>query len=219
VATETRSLKDLSEVALRGYGELVVEQISEGPDEVLIDADESLLPRIGTEVIGRRLVLGLSMPWYEWFTWWFTWIFLPNKHIRYVLKVRTMEEMALLGSGSISCDALRGSQCRMRISGSGRIIVGGIEAETVETRISGSGSITCSGKAPAFEARISGSGRVHADGLECRRAAVRISGSGDISVNASENLDVRISGSGRVSYSGDPRLDTSISGSGRVRRK
>jgi hypothetical protein len=218
MATETRSVQGFSEVALRGYGELLIEQVNT-PEEVVIEADSSLMTRIGTDVIGRRLVLGLSMPWYEWFTWWTTWIFLPDKRIRYVLRVRSLEELALQGSGRITCDALRGNQCRMRISGSGRIIVGGIEAETVEARISGSGSITCSGKARAFEARISGSGRVHADGLECTRAAARITGSGDISLSATEHLDVRITGSGRVSYSGDPRVDTNISGSGRVRRK
>jgi hypothetical protein len=219
VAAETRSLRAFSEVVLRGYGELVIEQVKEGPEEVLIEADETLMTRIGSEVIGSRLVLGLNLPWYEWLTWWMTWLFLPNKHIRCVLKIRSLEEMALQGSGSISCNALRGSRCRMRISGSGAIVVGGIDVESVETRISGSGSITCSGTARGFEARISGSGRVRADGLQCARAEARISGSGDISLFATERLDVRISGSGKVSYSGDPRIDTSISGSGRVRRK
>ena len=219
MAKETRNLQSFSEVALRGHGELVIEQMAEGAEEVHIEADASLMTRIGTEVIGRRLVLGIRLSWYEWFTWWITWIFLADKNIRYVLKVRDLEEMALQGSGRISCAALRGRQCRMRISGSGMIKVSGMAGEIVETHISGSGSITCSGTSETFEARISGSGKVDADGLECRRATVRINGSGEISLKATESLDVRISGSGRVSYSGDPRVDTKISGSGRVRRK
>lgn len=218
MATETRSLGAFSEVALRGYGELVIEQAPDGKEEVTIEADASLMTRIAADVTGRRLVLGLGMPWYEWITWWFTWMFLADRHIRYHLKVRTLEEMVLQGSGTISCNGLRGGACRVRISGSGRIVVGGLAEGTVETRISGSGNITCSGVAQAFEARISGSGRIHADGLECKRAVTRISGSGDISVHATETLDVGISGSGRVSYAGEPRVDTHISGSGRVRR-
>lgn len=217
MTTETRRLGTFSEVALRGHGELIIEQAPEATEEVTIEADESLMPRISSEVIGRRLVLGLGMPWYEWITWWFSWIFLADHRVRYHLKVRNLEEMALQGSGAISCNGLRGSACRMRISGSGRIVVGGLDEGTVETRISGSGNITCSGAAQAFEARISGSGD-RAEGLECRRAATRISGSGDISVHATESLNVGISGSGRVSYAGEPRVDTHISGSGRVRR-
>jgi hypothetical protein len=219
MAKETRSLQGFSEVALRGYGELVIEQVTEGTEEVLIEADAGIMTRIGTDVIGRRLVLGISLPWYEWFTWGITWIFLADKRVCYALKVRSLEEVVLQGSGRISCSALRGRQLRVRISGSGSIVMGGMEADAVETHISGSGSITCSGAARAFEARISGSGKVDADSLQCGRATARISGSGNISLKASESLDVRISGSGRVSYSGDPRVDTKISGSGSVRHK
>jgi hypothetical protein len=217
MAKETRNLQSFSEVALRGYGELVIEQVTGGTEEVLIEANAGIITRIGTEVIGRRLVLGIRMPWYEWFTWGITWIFLADKHIRYVLKVRSLEEVVLQGSGRISCGALRGKRLRVRISGSGGIVMGGMETEAIETHISGSGSITCAGAAQVFEARISGSGNVDADNLQCGRATARISGSGHISLKASESLDVRISGSGRVTYSGDPRVDTKISGSGSVR--
>jgi len=219
IISETRSVQGFTEVTLHGYGELVVE--TGGPElseSLVIEADETLLLRIASEVRGNRLSLGFRMPWYEWVTWWMLWLFLPDKRIRYRLRARAIQGLSLSGSGSVTCASLRGDQCRMRISGSGKIAVDGLAVGLVETAISGSGDISCSGAAERFEARISGSGSVRAERLAARQSAVRISGSGDVSVLAVDSLDVRISGSGRVWYAGEPRVQTSISGSGRVRR-
>jgi len=215
--SETRSVQGFTEVALHGYGQLVVEQGS--PERVVIEADETLLARIASEVRGRRLVLGFRMPWYEWMTWWFSWLFLLDKTVRYTVTTPKVEGLFLMGSGAVRGTGLRGDACRLSISGSGRVRVEGVDLGAIEAKISGSGRIECEGKAQRLEARITGSGSIEARKLDAAAASVHISGSGDTAVRASDSLDVRITGSGGVRYAGSPRVTTRISGSGRVRQE
>ncbi len=216
--TETRDVKGFSEVAIRGYGDLSLEQNEGGggPETLVIEADERLLPRIRGEVRGNRLVLGFTMPWYEWLGWWFTWIFLPDKAVRYHLRVNRLNGLFISGAGSVTAGRLRTERCTLAISGAGKIRLAGLEAGDLTTTISGSGDLELAGTARRLELRISGSGSVKAAGLATRETVVRISGSGGVTVNAQESLDVHISGSGSVRYSGQPRLSQRISGSGRI---
>jgi hypothetical protein len=216
---ETRRVSGFTEVALRGYGKLVVEQTTDAQAEgITIEAEPELLSRITTEVRGRRLLLGFGMPWFEWIGFWFTWLLTPDKSIRYRLVVRTVEELLISGAGSVECASLRSDSLRLRISGSGRVRVNDLHAGSLEANISGSGRVECAGSAESVEARISGAGRIDAEMLGARNARARISGSGRIDVNATETLDAWISGAGSVRYKGDPRISTHISGAGRISR-
>ena len=217
--TETREVKGCDEVALCGHGELVVEQ-TEGSGSngiLIIEADESLMPRISTDVRGRRLLLGLHMPWYEWIGAIFSLAFLPNRALRYRLKIGTIHELAITGSGRVLCAALRTDSCRLRITGSGTIMAEALRTGLLEAHISGSGDIRCAGEADTVSAEITGSGNVQADRLEGQSVRVGISGSGSASVHAVQSLDLRITGSGSVSYRGSPTVSSRITGSGRVR--
>jgi len=217
--TETRTIQGIDEVSLLGRGDLVVEQAGGAGDvgSLVIEADESLMPKISSEVRGRRLLLGLRMPWYDWITWVFSWAFIPDKTIRYRLKVSTIQDLTITGSGRIHCAALHVDSCRLRITGSGRIDMEGLGAGLVEMHISGSGDVRCAGEADRVRAQITGSGNVQAQRLAGRSVEVRISGSGGAAVSAAEALDVRITGSGSVRYTGSPKVSSRITGSGRVR--
>jgi hypothetical protein len=194
--SESRSVEGFSEVALLGHGDLVVRQGS--PDALVIEADETLLQRIESDVRGRRLYLGFRMPWYEWMTWWIWWLFLAHKGLRYKLTATTVEGLFLTGSGSIEAADL--------------------DSASLEAAVTGSGTIRCAGKAGHLEARVTGSGGIDARGLDAAAASVRISGSGEVMVKARDTLEVRIAGSGGVRYGGAPRVSTHISGSGRVQQ-
>jgi hypothetical protein len=219
VITETREIRGCDEVVLCGHGELVVEQTEgSGSDGTLvIEADESLMPKITSEVRGRRLLLGIRMPWYEWISAIFSLAFLSGTAIRYRLKIGTIHELAIAGSGRIICAALRTDSCRLRISGSGTIMAEAMRAGLLEAHIAGSGDIRCAGEAEKVSAEITGSGSVQAERLEGQSVRVGISGSGSAAVHAVQSLDVRITGSGAVSYRGSPTVSSRITGSGRVR--
>lgn len=214
VMTETRAVSGFSEVALQGLGDAILIQGNE--EGVVIEADESIISRIGSEVRGNRLVLRIDLAWWEWLTWWFTWIFIANKQVRYTVKLRDFSGASISGSGKVRAATLCGTTCRFGISGSGKVIVDRLEADAVETRISGSGDISMAGRAEKQALHISGSGSVQNSDLETADTEVHISGSGKASVNATRRLDVSISGSGSVFYRGQPQVSQHISGSGRV---
>jgi len=217
--SETRPVHGFSEVVLRAYGKLIIEQTTDPQAEgISVEADEELLPRISTEVRGRRLLLGFAMPWYEWIGYWFTWLLLADKHITYRLVALRVEDVAISGSGTVQCTGLNGDNLRLRISGSGRVSVGGLTIGALEAVISGSGRVDCEGSAQSIEARISGSGRVEAEALAANRARAHISGSGRIGVDSRESLEVWISGAGKVRYRGNPRVSSHVSGAGRIVR-
>jgi hypothetical protein len=218
IVTETRSVTGFDEVILRGYGEVVIEQNDgqTGPESVTIEADQSIMDRLGAEVRGGRLVLGFSMPWYEWLGWGVAWLFLPHKGIRYTVRANQVRGVTLTGSGSLRSQRLVTDRCGLRITGSGRIAVDSLKAGALQAAISGSGSISCAGEAEDARVDITGSGSVEGDRMAARSARISISGSGGVSISASGTLDARITGSGSVRYHGSPRVSSSVTGSGRV---
>ncbi len=219
--SETRNVQGFTEVALRGYGTLVVEQDQgfAGRETLLIEADDILMPRIEAEVQGRRLVLGIRMPWYEWMSFGINWLFLPHKGIRYHLRAASIDGLSIGGAGRVTCAILRTDACRLSIGGSGTVIIDQVQARDIEVEISGSGRIQCAGSAGSLRARVTGSGRVKAEELAVRGASVSISGSGHVSLHAEETLDVRVNGWGLVEYRGSPAVSSHVSGSGRIRHR
>jgi hypothetical protein len=233
---ENRSVQDFSEVELSGYGEILLEQ-TDGPESLVIEADEAILRRIKSEVRGRRLILSYDVPWWDWL-YWINWTFFPNKSVRFHLAMREINEISTSGAASVSCQRLQSERLRIRtsgtgkirldaidcntletsVSGSGNLQIDDIQAATVETGFSGSGDAVLSGTAQRHTVHIGGAGRLRAAGLETQETRVTISGSGNVLVNAGQSLEVNISGSGTVRYLGDPEISQRITGAGLVAR-
>jgi hypothetical protein len=214
VTTEKRDVSGFSEIALQGFGDATIIQGDE--EGLLVEADETIISRFGSEVRDGRLVLKLDLAWWEWFTWWFTWIFMENRRVCYTIYLRDFSGASISGSGKVLAGELHGRACRFSISGSGKIAIDRLTAESLDTRISGAGDVTIAGVAQKQGVHISGSGSVKNSDLETAETDIHISGSGKASVNATEKLGVSISGSGSVFYRGQPRVSQNISGSGRV---
>jgi hypothetical protein len=214
VKTETRDVSGFNEVVLRGFGDATL--IQGDKEGLTIEADEEILSRIGSEVRGSKLVLGLNLEWWEWLTWWFSWLFMANKDVRYTIRLRDFSGASISGSGKILAGDLCATTCQFGISGSGNVLIERLTAEAVDAHISGSGNIKIGGQATKQQLHISGSGSVQNSELETLDTDINISGSGKASVNATRNLGVNISGSGSVFYRGQPKVRQNISGSGRV---
>ncbi|MBM4457334.1 MAG: DUF2807 domain-containing protein [Chloroflexi bacterium] len=207
IVSESRDVRDFDEVLMEGHGEIFLEQ---GDREALtVEADEGLLPKIRSEVRGRRLTLGL-MHWWDH-------LLPPWGPIRYRLTMKQVKGVSLSGAGALTATQIRTDTCQLKMSGSGRMAFGGLEATAAEVGISGSGKVEASGEVQRLGISISGSGNIDALDLASQVAEIRISGSGSIRVNVQQNLDVRISGSGSVKYRGQPQISQSISGSGSVK--
>ncbi len=217
--TEKRDVRDFNEVALQGYGDLVIEQNPDAPESLEIEADQDILSRLTSEVRNGRLILGFDMPWYDWLGWGLEWLFTSNKSIHYRISLKQVNVVALSGSASLTASRLQSEGLKLVVSGSGKVRLGEVQAGSLGMTISGSGDIEVSGgTAPKLDLMISGSGRVRTADVESQDTHVTISGSGNAQVAAGQALTVHISGSGDVKYRGSPKINQSISGAGSVKQ-
>lgn len=203
--TERRDVANFDEVTLSGSGSLNIEQI--GSESLTITAAENILPLLTSEVVGRRLVIGVK----------------PGAHLRrpgpitYALTVKDLHALTLSGSGDAWMVQLTTDRLALTLSGSGFIDLAGLAVPSLRVTLSGSGDATVAGEARDQQIILSGSGSYRAADLTSANASIGISGSGSATLYAGEALDARISGSGNVTYRGTPsNVSTRVSGSGRV---
>ena len=184
VTEESRNVSGFEEVELRGVGNVSVEQT--GSESLSVEAEEDVLPKLRTEVVNNRLILGPK----------------PNttihttEPINYKLTVKDLNALAVSGSGNVEGE--------------------GISTDRLAVTISGAGHVKTGGEAGKQEINISGSGDYRAEDLESKEVKIDVAGSGSALVNVSEELDAKISGVGSVEYIGDPTVSQDVSGVGRV---
>ena len=184
VVEESRDVSGFDEVELRGAGNLTIEQT--GSESLTVEAEEGVLPKLRTEVVNDRLVIGPE----------------PGTDIRttapinYKLSVEALDALDVSGSGDVEAE--------------------GINTDRLAVTIGGARNLEIGGEADEQEIDISGSGVYRAENLESNEARIGVSGAGSAIVNASERLDANVSGAGSVEYVGDPTVEQDASGAGRV---
>ena len=186
VTSESRNVSGFNEVELNGVGNLSIQQT--GSESLAIEAEEDVIPKIKTEVVNNRLVIGPKP----------NTIINTSEPINYNLTVENLDAVKLSGSGNV--DAQDVSTDRLAIT------------------LSGSGDVKMAGQADSQNVEISGSGDYQAGELESKEVKVDVTGSGSALVNASDELDAAISGSGSVEYIGDPTVNKDVSGAGEVKK-
>lgn len=142
-----------------------------------------------------------------------------TRNLKIVVQARSIERLALVGSGSVDADPLRAATLKFDLGGSGSINVKKVEAESVAVTIGGSGDLKVGGgNARQVSVTIGGSGNVGLGRVKADSASVKVGGSGEATVWATSTLSMTIAGSGDVNYYGDPTLSKSVVGSGGARR-
>lgn len=202
-ASQGRSVSSFNKVKSAGDFEI---HITKGDvNEVLINAEENLIPYIETSVSGNTLLIDIP-GWHN------------VKHqlpIKIYVTVPTIEGVKQSGSGNITTGFFESEKFELFISGSGSITTA-VDANSIIAGISGSGWMKISGDANQSDLSISGSGNIYSYDLEVDNCVAHISGSGDVKVNAAKSIFAKISGSGNIYYIGNPVIETTISGSGKV---
>jgi putative autotransporter adhesin-like protein len=185
VVTEERNVSGVNGVELEGAGEVTIEQSDK--ESLTITADDNLLTSLTSEVSRGRLTLGTTGD------------ISPSKTVVYKITVKSLGNLNLSGSGSMTAK--------------------GVSTDLLDIVIAGSGEVTVDGKAEQTKLLLAGSGGYKGDRLQSKNVTVEIAGSGNASVAASEKLDVTIAGSGSVEYIGDPVVTTKTIGSGSVHKR
>jgi hypothetical protein len=184
VASESRDVSGFDEVELRGVGNLSIEQT--GGESLTVEAEEDILPKLMTEVVNGRLIIGPEPGT----------TVRADEQINYELTVENLNALEVSGAASVEAD--------------------GIDTDRLAVTVGGAGTITTGGDADEQEVSVSGSGVYRAEDLESREAKISVAGAGSAVVNASEGLEADVSGAGSVEYVGDPTVERDVSGAGRI---
>jgi len=178
-------------------------------ESVTIEADDNLMPLIETVIDNGMLKIRPTKRNLN----------LESKSIRVVVQARSIERLALGGSGSIEADPLRARKLDVDLGGSGSIKLKGVESDTLAVALGGSGDLKAErGTVGKLSVSIGGSGDVDLGRVQANSASVTIAGSGEATVWPRNELSATIAGSGDVNYYGDPQVSKSTLGSGGVRR-
>ena len=206
VNSEERDLVSFSKVKSSGNFEVYITKGN--TPEVIVEAEQTILPYIETTVSGNTLLIDIP----GWNT------VINHRPMKVFVTTAALESVKLSGSGFIEAEYFETDVMDLFVSGSGSIQTD-VSAGFVEAGVSGSGKITISGDAGDSKLNISGSGNIYANNLASENCQAFISGSGNMRVFAVETLRADISGSGNVYYKGNPNVDYHVSGSGKVIRE
>jgi hypothetical protein len=207
-SSETRKLGDFHAVSLRGPMDI---EYTDGPaEDVVIEAEDNILPLIVTEIKDGQLVVRVKDN-------------NPFNHFKKILVKVTapdVEELSLAGSGTIRLmnEWQQDDHIKLSVTGSGDII-GAVNSPNVRVAVTGSGDVKMKGETKDLAVDIAGSGSFDGYDLKAENTDVHVGGSGDAKVHASVKLDVHVSGSGSVDYHGNPQVNSSTSGSGSVHKR
>lgn len=202
---ESKAVENYDRIEFSGKGNLVIKKgdIS----SLQIEADNSVIPAIRTEVLGG--ILHLGAPADE--SW-------GSKPITYYAAVKELKKVTLTGDGKITSeDPVIGDYLILEIAGSGSINLD-INTKDLTVDLSGSGKAVVSGLADKQKISIAEMGSFDGKKLLSKSAEVRIAGNGKAILNVVNELDVSITGKGRVEYTGSPKLSTQIAGEGKIQK-
>ncbi len=213
LVTESRDVSDFDRVTLRDYGDLVITQGDE--ESLTVEAAPEVLKKIKTEVRDGRLDIQIGATWPEKLVQAIT-TGLSMKSIKYVLTVKELTGLEILGAGRVRLSSIETERLRVILGGAGDIRAESLKADKLGVDLSGAGRVEMAGKVAEQKVVIAGAGNYKAPKLESKKADVDLTGAGKATVWAAETLDVAIQGMGTVDYYGSPTVQKSISGLGTV---
>jgi hypothetical protein len=227
VTTQARTVSGFSGVHLATLGDV---QITLGDKEELrIEAEDNLLPYLETNVTGGQLEIhNRDGVWLR-----------PTRPVKFYVTAKSLDSLAISGSGNITAPDFTADHVRLRISGSGNLALGSVQASDIEARLTGSGNLRAAAltaksqrldlsgsgdarltqwQADTVQVHITGSGKVEAESGAIREQRITLSGAGDYRAAdvSSVTTDARITGSGSMLVRASERLSAHISGSGSV---
>ena len=206
VISETRQVEDFTRVALSGIGNLYIEQGDE--DEITIEAEDNIVPKIITRVNGGKLYIEMEHGFN----------IIPTEEINYYVTVKDLEQVQVSGAGNVTIDnEMNIGDLDVDLSGFGSVDIYEVYGNEINVTLSGAGDIEISGVVEKQRIKISGAGNYKAGDLQSQEADVVVSGLGDTTLWVEDELSVVISGGGNIDYYGNPHTSRTISGLGNLR--
>lgn len=207
VVRELRETSPFSSVSVSSAIKLVLTQGS--AYEVVVSADDNLLPLVVTKVSGSNLNIGLEP---------FTSL---RRYKEIVVYVTAPEFQSINCSGASEVKATNMlSQESLIIKSSGASEVNlSVDARYLEVEGSGASEITMEGSAGSLMAKISGASEMKSYGLNCLMAEVELSGASDMWVYAAERVIGKASGASSLYVKGSATVNVRTSGASSVAKR
>ncbi len=208
IKKETRSVSNFTSLAAAGSMDVQITYGSSG--DVMIEAEENLLPYIETSVVDNKLTIktkkNVNLK--------------SNKKMVVHVSMTKIHSLLVSGSGNVNGSGAFSNESKtdISLSGSGNLNLEFDAFKDMEIAVSGSGNIDLKGNATnRIDAKISGSGNVDCTNVSSKDVDAKISGSGNIKVYVDNSIDAKINGSGNVYYKGNARdINSKVAGSGKV---
>lgn len=163
--TEERSIKDFSEVEIRGAAEV---KIISGTDYgVSVTSYENIVSLIETSVNKDKLVISTTEN-----------INLSNSDISISVTTPTLEAVTLSGAGNVVIKSFRQSKIKLNLQGAGNVQFSESEYDTVYASLSGAGNMSLNVK-NYLDATLKGVGQIEYVGDPVVKS--KISGIGSVS--------------------------------------
>jgi hypothetical protein len=193
----------------------------EGPFQVVLATGQSTrvratgaadaLERLSVEVEGRTLHVRVNRS---------AWGGYPGQTpgpVRVEAATIDLARAAVLGSGSLTIDKVRGLRVDLSMGGSGQLTVGGIDADNLVVGLIGSGHIDLAGHAKQMRATLSGSGDLEGKALTAEDIQLSTDTAGTVVLGSARSAKIVARGAGDVTIGGNPACTVDSQGAGSVR--
>ena len=184
-AEETRDLAEFKSIKSTGAYRLII--TAGQPQSVVVSADEAVLSRLSTKVIGDELVIS------------------------------TPDENSSRWKDKATIRSDVGQLTKLKMAGVGETTLNNLNGDNFHLNYEGVGAVKAQGKVKRFVLSAEGVGSLNARALEAQHVDVSLGGVGSVTVYAGESLDVKVGGIGSLTYFGKPaKVSKSAGGIGGI---
>ncbi|MEA3326506.1 MAG: head GIN domain-containing protein, partial [Chloroflexota bacterium] len=202
---------EFSSLDFKSAGEVII--VQGDSCELTIDGSSEILKDITAEIHDGILQILLRSGVEKW-----TGLKQADKFrdIRYHVKVKTLQQITLDGTGNIHADKLEGEKLVLNHSSVGEMVISDLNYSELRVDLSGVGKVQLDGDVHSQSVNLDGSGSYQAENLKSEIASISLGGVGSACVWVEGELKVDISGAGKVEFKGNPNIEEEITGLGSI---
>lgn len=189
---------------LRVAGAFQVE-VRKGNPSVTIEAQQSLLKHIKTEVRNGELVVmtEASMS--------------ADKPMKVWVTTNNLSGLSVSGACSVETDTYRADEFELDLSGASKVTLP-LNAKTLNADLAGASEATVTGNSPRLKLDLSGASRFAGGNLKVSRATVDLAGASQADLRVDGEIKGDASGASSLRYRGNPKVSVDASDVSSVQR-
>ena len=140
----------------------------------------------------------------------------PSDEIIYRLGVTDLNEIEIIGAGTVEAGSLTSDTLDVRVLGFADVTIDALTADQLDITVPGSADLKLSGVVPEQTIRWMGAGTYDGTDLQTQSTEIDVLGAASVDVWVTDSLDVSITGVGDVKYYGTPSVDQTVTGAGSI---